>query len=79
MPDDARVIAIVDKENIVPTLNQLIKVPTQTITRDWDDLDAEDAEDPLMVSEYVNEIFAYMRQLEVRQRQAAQLITHASR
>lgn len=30
----------------------------------WDDLDAEDAEDPLMVSEYVNEIFEYLRKLE---------------
>ncbi|KAF2433919.1 G2/M-specific cyclin NimE [Tothia fuscella] len=29
------------------------------------DLDAEDAEDPLMVSEYVNEIFAYLRELEL--------------
>lgn len=32
---------------------------------DWDDLDAEDADDPLMVSEYVSEIFLYMKQLEV--------------
>jgi G2/mitotic-specific cyclin 1/2 len=31
---------------------------------EWDDLDAEDSEDPLMVSEYVNEIFIYMRSLE---------------
>jgi hypothetical protein len=30
----------------------------------WDDLDAEDAEDPLMVSEYVNEIFEYLKKLE---------------
>jgi len=32
---------------------------------DWDDLDATDANDPLMVSEYVNDIFDYMRELEV--------------
>lgn len=31
---------------------------------DWDDLDAEDKGDPLMVSEYVNDIFDYMRELE---------------
>ncbi|KAF6757755.1 g2/mitotic-specific cyclin cdc13 [Ephemerocybe angulata] len=31
----------------------------------WDDLDAEDGDDPLMVSEYVVEIFQYMRQLEI--------------
>ncbi|KAG8763950.1 G2/mitotic-specific cyclin [Ceratobasidium sp. 423] len=30
----------------------------------WDDLDAEDGNDPVMVSEYVNEIFGYMRELE---------------
>jgi G2/mitotic-specific cyclin 1/2 len=32
---------------------------------DWDDLDAADGNDPLMVSEYVIEIFNYMRELEV--------------
>lgn len=32
---------------------------------DWDDLDAVDVNDTLMVSEYVVEIFDYMRELEV--------------
>lgn len=32
----------------------------------WEDLDAEDAEDPLMVSEYVVEVFEYYKQIEVR-------------
>jgi G2/mitotic-specific cyclin 1/2 len=32
---------------------------------DWDDLDAADANDPLMVSDYVVEIFNYLRELEV--------------
>jgi G2/mitotic-specific cyclin 2 len=32
---------------------------------DWDDLDAVDVNDPLMVSDYVVEIFEYMRELEV--------------
>ncbi|CAE6455160.1 unnamed protein product [Rhizoctonia solani] len=32
----------------------------------WDDLDAEDADDPTMVAEYVAEIFQYMKELEVR-------------
>ncbi len=32
----------------------------------WDDLDAEDADDPLMVSEYVGEIFGYLHELELR-------------
>lgn len=31
----------------------------------WDDLDAEDMDDPLMVAEYVQDIVKYMRQLEV--------------
>ncbi|KAF9924483.1 G2/mitotic-specific cyclin [Linnemannia zychae] len=31
---------------------------------DWDDLDAEDEGDPLMVSEYVTDIFSYMQILE---------------
>jgi G2/mitotic-specific cyclin 2 len=33
--------------------------------QDWDDLDAVDGDDPLMVSEYVVEIFDYLRELEV--------------
>jgi G2/mitotic-specific cyclin 2 len=33
--------------------------------QDWDDLDAADALDPIMVSEYVVEIFDYLRELEV--------------
>ncbi|KAL1732239.1 cyclin-like protein [Schizophyllum commune] len=34
-------------------------------TSPWDDLDAEDGDDPAMVSEYVVEIFKYMRELEL--------------
>ena len=33
--------------------------------QEWDDLDAADVNDPFMVAEYVNEIFDYMRELEV--------------
>jgi len=33
--------------------------------QDWDDLDAAEINDPQMVAEYVNEIFDYMRELEV--------------
>ena len=32
---------------------------------EWDDLDADDGDDPLMVSEYVMEIFNYMKNVEV--------------
>ncbi|KAF8273709.1 cyclin-like protein [Lactarius quietus] len=31
---------------------------------EWEDLDAEDADDPMMVSEYVNEIFEYLKVVE---------------
>ncbi|KAL9709903.1 G2/mitotic-specific cyclin [Leucoagaricus gongylophorus] len=31
----------------------------------WDDLDADDVDDPLMVSEYVVDIFKYLRQVEL--------------
>jgi len=33
---------------------------------EWEDLDAEDADDPMMVSEYVNDIFEYLKAVEVR-------------
>ena len=33
---------------------------------DWEDLDAEDVDDPMMVSEYVNEIFDHLKVVEVR-------------
>ncbi|KAH7926234.1 hypothetical protein BV22DRAFT_368310 [Leucogyrophana mollusca] len=32
---------------------------------EWEDLDADDADDPLMVSEYVSEIFKYMKEIEL--------------
>ncbi|KAK7202879.1 cyclin domain-containing protein [Myxozyma melibiosi] len=40
--------------------------PTEVVECDWDDLDAEEMDDPTMVAEYVNEIFDYMSELEVR-------------
>lgn len=58
-------MAIMNKENIIPNARTLSMMKVDTTPRDWDDLDAEDADDPLMVSEYVVEIFDYMRQLEV--------------
>lgn len=35
------------------------------VKQDWDDLDVEDLEDPLMVAEYVVEIFDHLQQLEL--------------
>ncbi|KAF7323910.1 Cyclin N-terminal domain-containing protein [Mycena kentingensis (nom. inval.)] len=34
-------------------------------TSPWDDLDAEDADDPVMVSEYVTDIFKYLKEVEL--------------
>lgn len=51
-----------EKENTDPYLHSQ---PSLTVKPDWDDLDAEDAGDPLMVSEYVVEIIKYMRSIEV--------------
>lgn len=51
--------------NFIPSLHSASVVPVDSSTvRDWDDLDAEDHEDPLMVAEYVVEIFNYMKSLE---------------
>lgn len=33
---------------------------------EWQDLDDEDQDDPLMVSEYVNDIFPYLNELEIK-------------
>ncbi len=43
---------------------QLMKKAKFEETIDWDDLDEEDADDPLMVSEYVVDVFEYLRELE---------------
>ncbi|OBZ77405.1 G2/mitotic-specific cyclin cdc13 [Grifola frondosa] len=44
-------------------------IPSEEIEADpngdeWDDLDADDADDPLMVSEYVTDIFEYLKEVE---------------
>ncbi|CAE6441047.1 unnamed protein product [Rhizoctonia solani] len=49
-----------DKDNPFEIVSQ----PDVGENQPWDDLDAEDESDPLMVSEYVNEIFGYMKELE---------------
>eukprot|EP00158_Paraphelidium_tribonemae_P006470 Partr_v1_DN27832_c1_g2_i1_m23265 putative g2 mitotic-specific len=38
----------------------------KTVEQAWTDLDADDHEDPMMVSEYVVEIFEYLRELEIK-------------
>ena len=40
----------------------------------WVDLDAEDGDDPLMVSEYVVEIFSYLKEVEVCMRKVSYML-----
>ncbi|KAJ3081989.1 G2/mitotic-specific cyclin [Quaeritorhiza haematococci] len=42
------------------------KAKVEEEEEEWDDLDADDWMDPLMVSEYVVEIYEYMRELELQ-------------
>ncbi|KAF9068858.1 cyclin-like protein [Rhodocollybia butyracea] len=44
----------------------------------WDDLDAEDADDPLMASEYVHEIMQYMKELEIKTAPTADYMSYHS-
>jgi G2/mitotic-specific cyclin 2 len=55
----------VPKEEVVVEVEPTTHTPNE-LPPDVQDLDAEDLEDPLMVAEYVNEIFDYMRELEIR-------------
>jgi G2/mitotic-specific cyclin 2 len=41
----------------------------------WEDLDAEDGEDPMMVSEYVGEVFEYFKEIEVGIRSCSTYLT----
>lgn len=45
--------------------DQNTQVVKKAKTQDYDDLDQDDFEDPMMVSEYVTEIFEYLRELEL--------------
>jgi hypothetical protein len=51
-----------------PTSKTKLELPEEVerpITENWLDLDKEDVDDPLMVSEYVVEIFEYLKELEI--------------
>jgi hypothetical protein len=48
-----------------PALERATTPEVVELPPDVHDLDAEDVDDPLMVSEYVNEIFDYLRELEL--------------
>ncbi|KAG8919785.1 G2/mitotic-specific cyclin, partial [Tulasnella sp. 417] len=50
---------------IMPDGSRLVSSDDCGHARRWEDLDSEDSEDPYMVSEYVSEIYEYLRKLEV--------------
>lgn len=54
-----------EKENHVAQAAAEVKAAKQELEEAVLDLDAEDIDDPLMVAEYVHEIFDYLKELEV--------------
>ncbi|KAJ7577013.1 nime/cyclinb [Mycena floridula] len=55
----------VEIEGVANQLNQ-IEEEDEDITGLWDDIDAEDMEDPLMVAEYVAEVCSYWKEVEAQ-------------
>lgn len=55
---------LVEKLHITSDENLVKYKKSKRIDYEWQDLDEEDFDDPLMVSEYVNEIFPYLHELE---------------
>lgn len=49
-----------------PAAARMTRVVPRAKDEGWEDLDKDDADDPLMVAEYVEEIFAYMRDIEIQ-------------
>jgi len=69
LPEEARIAARIPPGEVE---EYLVVHPKRSTTPEadpdgdqWDDLDAEDTDDPLMVSEYVDEIFSYLKVIEV--------------
>jgi len=68
LPEEAQIVAHIPPEEVEEPVTNPKRSTTPEADPEgdqWDDLDAEDADDPLMVSEYVNEIFAYLKEVEV--------------
>jgi hypothetical protein len=53
----------IDVDKVAAGLVEEIAPPSVQL---WDDLDAEDWDDPVMVSEYVSDVCVYLKQIEVR-------------
>lgn len=67
VPDDVKSFDEEDQHEVAQALELGVESEPEADPNgdDWDDLDADDADDPLMVSEYVVEIFQYMKQIEL--------------
>ena len=69
LPEEARIAAHIPPEEVgeepVAHSKRSTTPEADPDGDQWDDLDTEDADDPLMVSEYVGEIFAYLKEVEV--------------
>ena len=55
-----------DELNELNELNEVHNPRNQINDQNWDDLDSGDFDDPLMVSEYVGDIFEYLHELELK-------------
>jgi hypothetical protein len=68
LPEEARIAAHIPPEEVeVVPVDHPKRSTAPEVDPDgdqWDDLDAEDTDDPLMVSEYVSKIFAHLKQVE---------------
>ncbi|KAL1306808.1 hypothetical protein AAFC00_005465 [Neodothiora populina] len=61
--EEVRVESTTPKEEV--ELNLPLEKTLEELAREAKDLDSEDLDDPLMVAEYVHEIFDYMKELEI--------------
>lgn len=57
---------LVEKLHVTNPQENLSHKKSRIIDYEWQDLDEEDMDDPLMVSDYVNDIFRYLHELELK-------------
>ncbi|CCE62943.1 hypothetical protein TPHA_0D03070 [Tetrapisispora phaffii CBS 4417] len=73
-PSESFNVSDIQKKRPISTLSEIGDLPKKLKYSDdidnekieWDDLDAEDANDPFMASEYVSDIFDHLRELEMK-------------
>jgi G2/mitotic-specific cyclin 2 len=67
--EEELVTASLELEPVQEDNEEEVKVEKKVSAEDvegWDDLDADDIRDPVMVSEYVHDIFDHLKKCEVR-------------